>query len=222
MTFNELRRAIDDAYDSYRSMLNWLLGQRWDKLTAEERNSEPASNAKLHGIAKAHELLGDVADEAYLAFLKAQSEHQNQYNAFHDAKILVKEAARQRVEERVAVIEQAKNKVHFCFAELEREKTRAAALVEFCGAGQEEHDAIVAAAQLRLDDAQEDLNEVLEAVALPEEDRYSRIHDAVSTYTGPVNKRGKPRIAQLREHAGIPDLTFSERNLAMKKLRDAE
>ena len=42
--------------------------------------------------------------------------------------------------------------------------------------------------------------------------RDTMILQALLSYTGPVNKKGRPKLRPLREHANLPDLTRAERN----------
>ena len=50
------------------------------------------------------------------------------------------------------------------------------------------------------------------AVAVETATRKAKIVDAVETFEGAMTKRGRPRLKELRIHAGIPDITRAERN----------
>ena len=43
-----------------------------------------------------------------------------------------------------------------------------------------------------------------------EEMRAERLREVFSTYDGPVNRKGHPRLRPFREHAGMPDVTRAE------------
>ena len=50
------------------------------------------------------------------------------------------------------------------------------------------------------------------SVAVETATRKAKIVDAVETFEGAMTKRGRPRLKELRIHAGIPDITRAERN----------
>ena len=50
------------------------------------------------------------------------------------------------------------------------------------------------------------------SVAVETATRAAKIVDAIETFEGATTKRGRPRLKDLRIHAGIPDITRAERN----------
>ena len=62
----QLRRSIDRAYSAYEGQLRDLMRERGEE---------------LHGIAAAHELIGQQADDAYEAFQAEQKRLQDAFNA---------------------------------------------------------------------------------------------------------------------------------------------
>ena len=67
----QLRRAIDSAFDAYEFKLRELMLERGEE---------------LHGLAAAHELIGQQAGDAYAAFQAEQTRLQNAFNAHLDAR----------------------------------------------------------------------------------------------------------------------------------------
>ena len=67
----QLRRSIDRAYSDYEGQLRDLMRERGEE---------------LHGIAAAHELIGQQADDAYKAFQVEQERLQDAFNAHMDAR----------------------------------------------------------------------------------------------------------------------------------------
>ena len=53
------------------------------------------------------------------------------------------------------------------------------------------------------------------AVALGELTRSERIAQAVAAYAGPTTVDGKPRLRELRQQSGIPDISVAERDEAV-------
>ena len=68
---SQLRRSIDRAYSAYEGQLRDLMRERGEE---------------LHGIAAAHELIGQQADDAYTAFQVEQERLQDAFNAHMDAR----------------------------------------------------------------------------------------------------------------------------------------
>ena len=68
---SQLRRSIDRAYSAYEGQLRDLMRERGEE---------------LHGIAAAHELIGQQADDAYTAFQVEQKRLQDAFNAHMDAR----------------------------------------------------------------------------------------------------------------------------------------
>ena len=107
-------------------------------------------------------------------------------------------------------VRRATQAVEFAKAELERERIRAEACLKYEILSEEETEAIVDTAEEALEDAQEDLAAILSADVLPAKDRENLIRAAIGTYTGPRNKKDRPRRKPFRVHAGIANVTFEE------------
>ena len=139
LTRRQLKRNIRDAWGRYIGTL---------KLLCRERGAE------LHGIEAAHKLIGKPADAAYEQFKMDQQAVQDEFGAAIDAKYLAKLRERQERNKVTQASNQAHHDVAYFTEFLAREKVRARAVIDFAGATQEEADAIVAAAEAKLTEAQ--------------------------------------------------------------------
>ena len=146
MTKRELKRAINGAWSKYVLTLKRLC---------------EAQGGELHGLAAAHELLGQPATDAYDLFVKEQKEIQDEYGRAIDAKYMAKLNERLARDRAVQAVNQARHDVSYFTEYVERERIRTKALMQFCNVSGEEADRIFAEAEAKLAGAQARLDEVL-------------------------------------------------------------
>ena len=104
-------------------------------------------------------------------------------------------------------VQRAQQEVERLENNLLMETKRAAAVMKYCGATQDEADQIIEEADELLDEAQRELMLIMDVPTIaPKRSRYDVIREALSTYTGPLNKKGRPRRKPFRIHASMPDI----------------
>ena len=221
----ELRRAIDGAWDAYEAELTDL-GKVFDP------------DFKLTGLAAAHAFIGPAAESAYLAFLAEQSRINAEYGAYTDAPYIAKQLRKLceiAIHNADALVASAKYNYEQVHNQLQRVRAG-----EYAKYGIEEPDphsvqheadrlANLTAAQARAAIVKEEAlvrlaaelagleairpgvttDEDVEAEE-PEMPRDQRIYQAISTYDGHVNRRGYPNMREFARQSGIRDIKRSE------------
>ena len=138
MTRRQLKRRIRKAWSEYEGTLRRLLH---------------AQGRELGGLAAAHEILGQPAEDAYETFKRKQRGAQAAYGADIDFAYNAKEAERKARDTATQAVKQAQHDVAYFTEYLERERVRARAVVEFAGFTEAQAAQIVADAQAKLDEA---------------------------------------------------------------------
>ena len=195
-TRRELERAIYRAWGRYLGELKTMLAKQ---------------GKELGGIAAAHEILGQPAEDAYQAFLTEQTRLNEAFGAAFDKKILEEQRAREAVANRTMAIKRAGQELAFAQSNLERRRIEVRAGFKAGVFTQEEVDAEIASHEQAVAEAQANVLVVGEAESLGIDAREKLIAAAMDTYTGPVNrKRGFPKRNAFRKHSGIVDATVEE------------
>ena len=122
----------------------------------------------------------------------------------------VVDRAQEAADNRAMAIKRAQQAVQFATDFLAQETERAAICLQLGVCTEDEKEEIIDEAEEKLEDAHEDLAAIQAAASLPVEDRAARIRDAIGSYTGPRNKKYRPKRNPLRLHAGIVDITVEE------------
>ena len=135
MTRKELKRRIRAAWSKYED--------------AHLRKMLRMRGLELHGLQRAHDILGAPAALAYEIFKKEQKAIQDEFGAAVDAKFLARSAKKRAAAAKAAELDQAQRDVLFYTQRCEQERTRAKALVKYCGVSEDEAALVTRAAEDR-------------------------------------------------------------------------
>ena len=134
------------------------------------------------------------------------------------AEIIGKRQQSEAQDNRAMAFRRAHQNLQFAEDQLDREQAR---VVGIRGAGipglSDNEDAlasIISEAEEDVEEAHAELMAIegMDTEAETPDTRKSRILAAMESYTGPFNKRSRPRLKPFRTHVGIPDITLEERN----------